>query len=265
MKPCHLFTLIVILFCSSSCGMIQCIIPGKSFDRKKIAELPGNFIEAENLLAKLKSKNGRLKTFKGLGTLKICNKDVCQTARVAWICSVPEKIRIEVIGPAGRPAATIASDGKTIYTLSHSDQGFYKKRTRNPNLKKIISIPLKLTDIILLLAGRVPVIKYRKASIGQDLSAGYVLSLENRKSKTGEKIYFGVNKKRVRRVEFFDKKGTIVYRAEFKYFHSIEAYEIPFAILITDDDEVFIDLIIDRYWADVSVDESVYQLAPPNN
>ena len=242
--------LLITSFFLSACSHLKARVPGT--DPK----------EARTLLLNLQNKNYYLKTFKGIGKFKLWNKGKPQAARLAWMGSVPEKLRTEILAVSGQPAISIANDGSWLYFLSHTPHRFYKKRSAKADLEKLISIPITSRDVIALLAGRVPVHEYNTASIMQDEAGdGYVLVLKKRWRGIIEKIYLDEKKTDVRKVEMFDSSGSLVYMVVFERMQNINKYQVPLKLVISNEDIVF-QLDIEKYWADIVVSPSMFVLNP---
>lgn len=218
--------------------------------------------EARTLLLNLQNKNYHLKTFKGIGNFKLWDKGKLQAARLAWIGFKPEKLRLEILAVSGQPAVSIANNGSWLYFLSHSPHRFYKKRSTKADLKRLISIPITYGDVIALLVGRAPIHEYNTASIiRNEAGDGYVLVLKKRWQGIIEKIYLDEKKTAVRKVEMFDSRGSLVYMAVFEKMQTINKYQVPLKLVISNDDIVF-QLDIEKYWADIVVSPSMFVLNP---
>ncbi len=255
----------IFVFLFSSCSSITGKVMEKPFDLKSPAKQEETLAEVGKILLKLETTNNKLKTFKGIGRIKLWNRGKLQTARVAWIGSRQGKLRFEIFSIPGQPSISLSSDGKYFYVISHAKRRFYKKQSTDASLKKIILIPVKSIDIIALLAGRAPIHEYNDAAIERDESGdGYVLILNNNRADTLEKIYLDDSKTKVYKVEIFDKTGILVYKAIFNRMQNIKGYRVPLKLVISNDDVVF-SLFIDKYWADVKVSPSIFVLALPES
>ena len=155
----------IFVFLFFSCSSLTGKVMEKPFDLKGQAKQVETLTEAGKILLKLETTNNKLKTFKGLGRIKLWNKGKLQTARVAWIGSRQGKLRFEIFSIPGQPSISLSSDGKYFYVISHAKHRFYKKQSTDASLKKIILIPVKSIDIIALLAGRAPVHEHNDATI----------------------------------------------------------------------------------------------------
>lgn len=222
--------------------------------------------EARQLLAIVQKQNLELKTFKGTGRLTFQNaKRKNLPTRIAWVGSVPGRIRIALYGVSGQPAVSVASDGQWLYFFSHINNRFYKKHTTNKLFENYFSIPLKANDVVSVLAGRVPKIEYNYAAVeSQGSKSGPVLVLKNRWKNICKKIYFEQDKQTIRRIEVFDTGGDAVYSVQYIRTQLVNGYRVPARLVFSNDADERFQLDIDRYWTDVTVSSSVFVLTPPS-
>ena len=213
----------------------------------------------------LENRNKKLKSFKGIGRITLLDNQKTQSARMAWMGLRPEKLRIEILGSPGQRTASISSDGKWLYWLSPSDQRFYKKRLGGETLEKLVSLPVSIDDIRELLAGRAPVLDHDHAMLGEKTGRGeqYLLILNKREQHGVQRILMDAEDGSVRTIERFDAGGRLVHRIDLDLPRRIEGFLIPFRVVISNDKGVAFQLHMERYWADVPVEASVFVLNPP--
>jgi hypothetical protein len=222
--------------------------------------------EIRNLLATLQTKNATLKNFKGIGNIKLWQNGIIQIDnRMAWIGEKPVKLSIAV-WVSGFLAIKLAIDGKSLYYLETQGQDtvFKKFPANDPNLKKIISIPITSSDIVLLLAGGIPIRKFNSVDLIEvKADNGYVLVLKERWWGIREKIYFNASRSQVRQIDVFDRSGSLIYRAKIENMQPVKGYQVPFRIRITNNEGADFQLDVDQYWANVDPPASAFVLAPP--
>ncbi len=256
------FILFIALFLFPACGIFTAKVHKQSYDFKHPYKSP----EAENILLMLKNENDKLKTFKGIGKIKLWNKGKIQiNERAAWIGASPESMRILIRNISGMPLASLSTDGKHLYFASHVDRHFYKKSLTDDGLKPIISIPIKPEEIIALLAGRVPLRKYKYAALTKNrANEGYILLLGKNRWNVIEKIYLNENKNKIYKVEVYDETGSLLYRSVFENVEAqnVKEYKVPSQLMISNDEGIVFKLLIDKYWADVSILPSMFVLKP---
>ena len=245
------------VFFLSACGGISGIASKKSLVSEEL-------YEAANVLLSLKNKNNELKTFKGTGKVTFWGKGKKGLiSDVAWIGSEPDKIRIAMRSLSGQPVVSLACDGMWLYFVSHTDQRFHKKPSKNSTLKKFISIPIKSRDIVSILAGRIPVVRHDSIAIKKNRSTdGYLLVLKKDWENVVEKIYLDETRTNVRKLEMFDLNGLLLYRAEFIRMQNINGLLVPSRLFFSGANGDSFQLDINRYWADVSILPSTFVLTP---
>ena len=229
-------------------------------------DLSASQTEARKLLLIIYKLNDDLNTFKGIGKIKLWrNGNIPISERVAWVGSEPSKLSLVVLA-SGHPVLKLSTDGKYLYYLDlrRSDHPFKKVRSSDASLEKIVSMPIKSSEVIALLSGRVPVHEHSSVSLISEFSGnGYVLVLKKRKKGVVEKIYLDRDKKRVRKLEMFSPREKLLYRAEFESMQSIHGFQVPLRLVISNDKGAGFSLDIDRYIANVSVSPSLFVLKPP--
>jgi hypothetical protein len=223
--------------------------------------------EARTVLLALGSQNDKLTNFKGIGKIKVWqNGEKRIDERIAWIGSETAKISIVVL-ISGHPAVKMASDGKWFYYYeARQGEPIYKKTVAtDATLQRIVSVPIKPSDIITLLAGRTPLREHHSVVLHrQDSGPGYVLVLKKRWYGIVEKIHLDEDKTQVRQIEFFNRSGSLIYRARFDEMQAVKKYQVPLRLSISSDEGMGFQLEVQKYWADVPVSPSMFVLDPPD-
>jgi hypothetical protein len=254
--------LLLFLICSACTGISgRTVSDGRSLDPS--AGDPGlsNRLEASRLLQTLSKKNDALSTFKGIGKTELMVNDTLQSARVAWLGSRPSQLRFEILDVLGRPAVRFSIDGDTLYFNSRLENRFIKKKTSDPDLKHLLSIPIKTSEVIELLSGRIPIHDHTGIQLSRRLSGdGYLLTLKKKWTGTREKIYLDENKTKIQKIETFRFPGRLVYRATFDGTRTINGFELPSNIVVTDTRGTSFKLRIDHYYTNVPVSPSAFIL-----
>ena len=249
--------------------LIAALLAGcSSFSRKTSEpEELAAMAEARMVLLVLGSQNEKLTNFKGIGKIKVWqNGEKRIDEKIAWVGSEAAKLSIAVL-IAGHPAIKMASDGKWFYYYEARDgKPFYKKtRATDATLQRIVSVPIKISDIVQLLAGRAPLREHHTAMLHRQSSGtGYVLTLRKRWSGIVEKVYLGQDKAQVHQIEFFNRAGALIYRARFDEIQIIKGYQVPSRLSISSGEGLGFQLEIQRYLADVPVSPSMFVLNPPD-
>ncbi|MFC1829932.1 hypothetical protein ACFL0O_10000 [Thermodesulfobacteriota bacterium] len=248
--------LVTVFFLTACAGLMESV-PGKTGVEVQH--------EAAALISMLDEKNAELRTFKGKGKITYWKNDkITLVASAAWIGSEPDRLRVALQSPSGQPLVSFSNDGKWFYLFSHSRGDYYKKRATDANLKRITSIPIKTADMVSILSGRIPVHKYSTAGVLKNESGdGVVLVLKKWWGDTLEKIYFDETREDVRKIEMFAGKHMLVYRTELYGLREINGYRIPSRLVFSTGDGAVFQLDINRYWTDIAVSPSVFELVSP--
>jgi hypothetical protein len=227
---------------------------------------PAARAQVQLVISNLSAQNRRLKNFKGLGKIRVRQNQTTRIdERIAWIASESTKINIVVL-VSGHPAIKMASDGKWFYYYeAREEKPIYKKvPASDSNLKKLTTIPIKTSDIIDLLAGRVPLREHHAALLERsDSGEGYVLVLKRRWWGVSEKIFLDETKSSVQSAEFYNRSGSLIYRAIFDKMQTIGGYQVPASLRIANGNGVALQLVVNRYWTDVDISASMFVLKPP--
>jgi len=211
----------------------------------------------------LTQRNRDLKTFKGIGSVRFKENETLQTLRAAWMGECPKKFRIEALSALGQPMASLAGDGEWIYYRSHARQQF-RKEPYGSGFHRVLSIPVDPEELVSLLCGKLPEISFHEATLVQnpDASGGYVLALKRRWHGTVGIFYLDPEKRLVLGMERFDPRGNLRYRMDRSRFKAVGSFEIPFRIQASDDSGVFFELTVDRYWTNMPLDSTGFNLFP---
>jgi len=202
-------------------------------------------IEAQKLLEKLKQYNSSLMSFKGIGNIVLQrNGNSYINERMAWIGAKPLSFSV-VILVSGYPALKLSGNGKWFFYYNPNDmENTYKKlRSKNPSLKPLISVPLKASDFIALMAGCIPIPDYHFVAFMSDFNgSGNVMVLKKRR-KIRQKIYLdhGGNPYKI---ETFDREGILSYWVQLEQIQTIDGYAIPMKLTLILDQCICISIHI---------------------
>ncbi len=219
--------------------------------------------QAETLLNIL-SEQTAPDTFKGIGKISIEKEDQIQFARMAWVGSRPDKLRIQMLGLAGQSMASLSSDGKNFYIRDHEQQRFYQQNLSGASLKRLLSIPITPKEIVAILAGQVPIIDFTFATVDSKIISNPVLILETSFWGDYEKIYFDNSLQNVYAAEIYSNGGKLKYRVVFEQMGLLKDYQVPERIVLTNGCNTKIALDVNRYWVDIDIIPSAFVLTSPD-
>ena len=222
--------------------------------------------EAEALFNRLRSQNSRLHSFKGTGRMRIENRNGIQRTRIMWAGYQNEKLRLEIMGATGQPVLSFAYDGERIYSISHTENRFYSKRSSDASLEKLISLPISVSESLDLLAGRASMEKHL-LPIGVHVKeeGEQILVLKNLEPKAGhQKITIDTASGTIRRIEVLDKDERLEYQVEFIQMQNVSGFEVPRELRFSNGNQVSLQLVVERFWPNVAIPESLFELDRPD-
>ncbi len=221
--------------------------------------------DPESIVNNLGRVNQDLVSFKGIGKFKIWRANSLQSTRIAWAGYRSQKLRLEILGIAGRPLSSVAFDGSKFYLSQHAENRFYQKQTRHADLKRLISIPITVPDILAILSGRVPLWKKASASLARPPNQNlYVLTLK--KSwfrKQTAKIYLNNDLRTVHQYELYGAGNVLRYRVKYMQHKQYGRYSLPALLQISDDQQTRIEISAERIWPDAEISSETFVLKPP--
>ena len=231
---------------------------------------------AEAILHTLTTRHPGPDTFKGIGRAVIRARGQVRTVRLAWMGSGRDRLRLEIFGVVGYPAVRFADDGQWTTLIYDHPPRFVKKPSSPSGLKRLLPVPVHISDILDLIAGRIPVRPYRSvarvpaeptaasaADPADPQAPGGVLALKRFWGTVVEKIFFDEATRDVRQVEMYGPDGTLAFRAVFEKMQCIGPYRVPEVLSLSGGGGDTLRLHIERYWPDVELAPDRFVLAPP--
>jgi hypothetical protein len=210
---------------------------------------------AGNLLERVYAFNACLTACKGIGTISFPNRTAMPRMRFAWLCSLPDRIRLEILAPTGTPLFTLSADGNYFYILPRTGEGsLHREKAADVNLEKAIAVPLSVSDASHLLAGRIPLSDFDTAERMELANGDYSLRMTCHRPERTENIIFDKTTSRPRKIEFFQgTKGELEYSASFIGARVIGETTIPESIILENGREETVIIAIDRFWPESDV------------
>jgi len=216
--------------------------------------------EVSRFLSILEQRNDAVKSFKGIGKIRVWDSESSWTSRAAWLGAADGRLRIEFLGLPGQPVAKFIFDGNRYSFLSQLDQQVYGQTCSDPNLEQVTGVSIKASEVIEYLAGGAPVYEHDAVSLKQLGSEGkFVLIFKKNWLGVVEKIFF--NGSVLEKVEIF-RWGKKAYQVELKNMKTLNEYPVPFYLVITNGDNQGFSFTVDRHWADINVLPSTFAIPP---
>ncbi|MBT4505625.1 MAG: DUF4292 domain-containing protein [Desulfobacula sp.] len=214
------------------------------------------------LAKKAQSFNHNIIAGRGTGWARIETKKKTDKFRIAWAAVFPDKIRITFL-ISGHPLETIIATGEQITFFSHTGQhAKYSDNSKDPDMDEFINVPVKMSEIISILLGRLPVKKFDKAYFtAQDPSLSSIALEQNWKGVT-QYLHFNGNQK-IDGLKSTDVSGKLLYEMNIIKYKTYGSNQIPVKIEIKDMDTRKLTLDITGFQANPLIKESVFRLTEP--
>ncbi len=211
------------------------------------------------------SFNDHIITSKGTGWLRIETKKEFTKYKIAWAATAPNKIRITLL-VAALPVETIISNGKSITFLSHT--GKHSKKTyptKDANLRRYINVPVKMSEIITMLLGRLNVKPFDKAEYvpfdtpGSPESLGPKILLKQNWGSTLQTLSLDQDEK-INQLTLSDLNGKSIYEVKILKYKSFKFGDLPTKVVVDDLINRKLTLTILNFEPNPTIKESLYQL-----
>ena len=223
-------------------------------------ELQNAPLATGRFLSIIEQKNAAIKSFKGIGKIRVWDLGFCRTSRAAWLGAADGRLRIEFLGLPGQPVAKFIFNGSQYLFFSQTDQQIYRKKSTDPNLAPITGVSIKASEVLDFLAGGIPVYEHDSVSLEQPGSDGrYVVIFKKRWLGVVEKIFF--NGSVIEKVEVF-KWGDKTYQATLNDMRTVDGNPVPFFLEIQNTDNQGFSFSADRLWTDVDVQPVMFEIVP---
>ncbi len=119
--------------------------------------------KAKANIVRIQAFNTTIDSTKGTGRIAIVNGTQKEIYKMAWAAQTPNRLRLTLL-TAGLPVETIAANGTTVTFVSHTGRHqTYTTHTPDPNLNAFIGVPVRLSEMIAILLGRIPVRPFDRA------------------------------------------------------------------------------------------------------
>jgi hypothetical protein len=222
--------------------------------------------QAGEALATLQAYNAGLAAFKGLGRVRIVEGARRQSLRIAWLAALPDRMRIEILGPYGRPAASLASDGRILTLRDYATARFHRAPlTESGALRDLIPIDLQPRELLALLAGRVALLPFDQAeaeALGEEGATW--LRLRHSGSGTDQRIALAPGGGgRVAKVEVRDPDGRLRYAAQLHGELHAGRFVLPAELALQGPEGAGLTLGAETVWDNPAFDGDRFVLSAP--
>lgn len=245
------------LLFSSGCLIIIFFLPGCSL--LSLQTDPGVNRGAFEAASRIRQMNQDINSCKGSAWLHTGSPSQKQTFRLAYAAKPPDRIRLTLLS-SGHPVETVLADGRSVTFISHT--GEHQTTTYDSNdisLNDIFSIPIRISDIIRLLSGQIPLQEFNYAKIITTDEKSALLELGKNMITQKQQLVTGTDGFPVM-LERFDAKGNSLFSIHFEKFSDLDSKTIAATFSIMDKSGRTATIDITSFQADIPINDTVFRL-----
>lgn len=223
-------------------------------------------LAAEKMVARLRQTNLGLTGFKCVGKMTLAGSDKPrQSFRAAMAGVLSDHLRIDMFAPFGGSAGTFASDGKNLFLVMHPSREYYKKRFGKGSLRRLVQIEITVGDLMELLVGRIPLSLDFFARLEPDETGAQThLIFVDRRDRIRQRITFDDALQPVRS-QWFDNNQNAWLTLTLDGQLLVDGFVLPRRFELSAKAGDRVSVVLDRYEANVHLDESLFVVVPPSS
>jgi len=224
---------------------------------KKPETDPAQDKKARALVLSVLEYNAAIATSKGTGRLVANIGGRPEVYKIAWAAKAPDRLRLTLL-LSGHPVETIAASGKRVTFISHTGNHTpHSTLSADPDLESYIGVPLRLSQMVSMLLGRIPVREFDRAWTSPDrpdiIHANKNFSSSLQELKTGDRG-------QVIRYRILDKDFIPIFGIEFKNFKTKKNFLIPTLLSFYDTAGQTLEIALTGLVPNAPVKESIFRL-----
>jgi hypothetical protein len=223
-----------------------------------------------NLLAKdTRSLNQDILSSKGTGWVEITTHQMTTHPRkdkfkLAWAAQAPNRLRITLL-MSGHPVETIVATGEHVTFISHTgEHPPHTTLSSDPDLERFIQVPMKLSGLIALLLGRIPLEDFDNAWFEPNKNTLPPVILTQNFKSTRQQLYVD-EQNQVQRLVSLSRDNTPLYDITYLDYQTHGQSRIPATLLIQNVAGRQILLSLTRFIPNPPIKESVFRLTEPGS
>ncbi len=257
--PCHTPSRIIYSPFSRALVLAAALITLWGCGIKRPATDPVMDREAKALALGARSLNQDIRSSKGTGWLVLDTEGKREKFRVAWAVKAPDRARITLLA-SGIPVETIVADGKTVKFLSHTGaHGLHTLSRPDPDLNPFIHIKVRLSRVLSLLLGQVPMAPFEDAWFSQAPPNNRNILVKHDFSSPLTRLELATDNT-PQSLAVLDSSGDPRFQIRILSWKELEGRRIPWSISITDSRERTLVLDLSRFMINPAIKESAFRL-----
>ncbi len=224
---------------------------------KKPQTDPAQDKEARALVLAARDQNAGIRTARGTGALVAAIGGKREQYKIAWAAQAPNRLRLTLL-LSGHPVETIAASGERVTFVSHT--GKHKPHSTlsaDPDLESYIGVPVRLSEMVSMLLGRIPVQAFDRAWIAPDrpdrIHTNKNFSPRIQELKRGDRG-------QVTGYRILDGDFIPVFGVEFKDFEKRKTFIVPTVFFLYDAAGRTLEIALTGFVPNAPVKESMFRL-----
>lgn len=251
MKKLLLFLIILLSACASP-------------PKRSVISPPDRLYSKQELLSILESRNRAVNSIEGKLSSRIRIAGESKKTTELILIKKPYHLRMDILSPFGSPLLTLATDGEEINLQYHAKNRFFSGKAGEPNMAAILSPSLNIEELVLILTGGIPLIKFdeSKSEVLWE-EKGYRLSLQNNAAR--QDIIFDDKALYPTKSIIYDQQGTILLSLKMSNYTKSSSLNFPSSI------EIFIpleDYEMKVHYSHITLNETLglepFNITPPD-
>jgi outer membrane biogenesis lipoprotein LolB len=224
---------------------------------------PQEDVEARRLIDRVRNHNPHLIRYKALANVFIDTNGKTLSGRVAMAAVLPDRLRLEWLSAVGQPLTRFAGDGSQITISVPGEVRVRRMPQRSAALEPLIQIPIGIRVLQSLATGRPQLPEFAAAQIDSRDDQRVVIALKDRWHRRLATIEVESDRSRLLRMEKLDQYEAPVYFIDWKKWKPAGPHEIPERVALTTPSGQRLELSVARFWPNVDVPSSLFQLTLP--
>ncbi len=221
---------------------------------------------AEQVVARLIQTNTGLTRFKCVGKMILVDPgQPTQSFRAAMAGQLPDRLRIDLFSPFGGSTGTVASDGKNLFLVMHHSREYYKRRLGSGSLSRLVHLDVTVGDLLELMVGRIPMRADwpSRLTIDADERRSQLVFVD-RRGRLRQRIRFDDQMQPVGS-EWFDASQQPAYTLTLEGHQVADGFILPERIELHGPKGERVSMVLERYEADVELDQGLFVPARPRS
>ena len=216
MKKLLLFLIILLSACASP-------------PKRSLLSPPDRLYSKQELLSILEARNRAVNSVEGKLSSRIIIAGESKKAIELILIKKPYHLRMDILSPFGSPLLTMATDGEDINLQYHAKNRFFSGKVGEPNMAAILSPSLNIEELVLILTGGIPLIKFDESkSEATWEEKGYRLRLQN--ETTRQDILFDDKALYPLTSAILDSQERVILSITMGKYKGVEGFQFPSTI-----------------------------------